>query len=442
MRILRVGNVGYRCVLTLLLLNQLNGQDGAQQATDNKAQMARIRQLQKGNASGLTELATFLKDLDRKVRVEAVKAIVAIGSSASLDPLIAATHDTDGEVRARATDGIVNVYLPGYVAGNSVSGYFTRGLRQVKSVFSSRNDSVIDDDVKVRDDVAQAITEEINFGDEMTPRANASLAAGVLRLKAAVPALVQALRTKDNDVIFESLIALQKIHDSSAGPGVGFLVRDLDERTQITALQTVGVLRSTEAEPDVRYALDNARNVKVRRAALSALAMLGMPQDRPVFKQYVINGDPELRTAALEGLGRVREPEDTPMLQTSFDETNADWRVHLAAAYALVNEGNVSSEEFSPLVYLVENLNSRSRAGTADAYLRELIHREDVRKTIPTTLEGATHSQKLALCWIFAESRSDDMLPALSQLGKDRDGEVATAAKRATTVIQQTRPTP
>jgi HEAT repeat protein len=442
MRILRVGNVGYRCVLTLLLLNQLNGQDGAQQATDNKAQMARIRQLQKGNASGLTELATFLKDLDRKVRVEAVKAIVAIGSSASLDPLIAATHDTDGEVRARATDGIVNVYLPGYVAGNSVSGYFTRGLRQVKSVFSSRNDSVIDDDVKVRDDVAQAITEEINFGDEMTPRANASLAAGVLRLKAAVPALVQALRTKDNDVIFESLIALQKIHDSSAGPGVGFLVRDLDERTQITALQTVGVLRSTEAEPDVRYALDNARNVKVRRAALAALAMLGMPQDRPVFKQYVINGDPELRTAALEGLGRVREPEDTPMLQTSFDETNADWRVHLAAAYALVNEGNVSSEEFSPLVYLVENLNSRSRAGTADAYLRELIHREDVRKTIPTTLEGATHSQKLALCWIFAESRSDDLLPALSQLGKDRDGEVATAAKRATTVIQQTRPTP
>jgi HEAT repeat protein len=431
MRLLRV--VGYGCVLPLLLFSQENQKDR------DKAQIGHIRAVEKSGTGGLTELSGFLKDPDKPVRVEAVNAIVRIGSKASLDPLILATRDMDAEVRVRATDGIVNVYVPGYVANSGLSGYVARGLRQVKSFFAARNDTVIDDDVKVREDVGPAIADEVNFGNEMTPRSNAALAAGILRLKAAVPALLQALHAKDNDLIFESLVALQKIHDPSAGEGVGFLVRDLDERTQATALETVGVLRGVAAAPDVRYAVQNARNLKIRRAALSALAMLAMPEDRTIFRQYVINGDPGLRAAALEGLGRLREPEDTPTLQTSFDEANADWRIHLAAAFALVNEGTVSTDEFSPLLYLVENLNSRARADAANAYLKELIHREDVRKNIVNTLDDATKAQKLALCWIFGESHSSDILPALKRLASDSDGEVETAAKRAQHVVETHR---
>lgn len=424
--------------LPFLLLSQQ--QDNAQDQppkSSNKAQLARIHDIEKGKAGGMSELAAFAKDPDHNVRIEAIKAIVKMGGSASLDPLIPATRDIDTEVRAHATDGIVNVYLPGYV-----SGYFTHSVRQVKSWFSSRNDSVVDADVAVREDAAKAIIEEINFGPEMPPRANAALAAGVLRLKGAVPALLEAIRAKNNDLIFESLVALQKIHDPSAGQGVGFLVRDLDDRIQITALQTVGILSSREAAADVRYAVENARTLKIRRAALSSLAMLALPEDRAVFKQYIMNGDPELRAAALEGLGRVREPEDTPALQASFNETNADWRIHLAAAFALVGEGNVSTDEFSPLLYLVETLNSGSRAGVADGYLRELIRREDVRKSIIKTLPEATRAQKNALCWIFAYSHSPDLLPTLNQMGNDADGEVAIAAKRAAHVIQQSQPNP
>ncbi len=442
MRIPPVWKVGCGCVLPLLLFSQQqnsqqpNGPDSNQE-NNNKAQIARIHEIEKGKAGGMSELAGFLHDHDRAVRVEAVKAIVKMGGSRSIDPLISASRDVDSEVRVRATDGIVNVYLPGYVSGN-----VTHSVRQVKSFFSSRNDSEIDEDVTVRDDVAQSITAEINFGPEMPPRANAALAAGVLRLKISVPALLQAVRAKDNDLIFQSLVALQKIHDPSAGPSVAFLVRDLDERTQVTALETVGVLGSKEAAPDVRYAIQNARNLKIRRAALSALAMLAITEDRMIFRQYVVNSDTELRAAALEGLGRLREPEDTPTLQASYDQTNADWRVHLSAAFALVNEGNVSTDEFSPLLYLVENLNSGSRSSAADAYLKELIHRDEVRKNIAKTLPEATRTQKTSLCWIFAESHSADLLPALTQLGNDPDGEVSITAKRAAHVLQQTRPAP
>ena len=74
--------------------------------------------------------------------------------------------------------------------------------------------------------------------------------------------------------MYEALVAIQKIGDPSAAPRISFLLRDLQESIQVTALETTGLLRNKEAEPQVRDALQNARTVRVRRAALGALAML------------------------------------------------------------------------------------------------------------------------------------------------------------------------
>ena len=54
----------------------------------------------------------------------------------------------------------------------------------------------------------------------MDARANAARALGILRGRKAVPDLVEALHSKNTDVIYESLVALQKIRDESAGPRV------------------------------------------------------------------------------------------------------------------------------------------------------------------------------------------------------------------------------
>ncbi len=436
MRPLWKAGYGFAVPLLLLCQQQPPGEQTLQtqsQNLGNKPQLARIHEIEKLNRGGMSELAAFSKDPDRAVRLAAIKAIVKMAGTESLDPLIPATHDTDAEVRTKATDGIVNVYVPGYV-----SGALTRSVRQVKGHFSPQNDDVIDPDVHVRDDAQQAITDEINFGNEMPPRANAALAAGILRLKGAVPAFLEAVRSKNNDVIFQSLVALEKIHDPSAGPSITFLVRDLDERIQITAVEAEGVLGCREAAPDIRYVVQNARTLKIRRAGVSALAMLAMPEDRPIFQQYAANGDAEVRTAAIEGLGRIREPEDTPTLQANYDEANVDWRVHLSAAFALVDEGNVSTDDFSPLPFLVENLNSPLRQPTAEAYLKELIRNQPVREAIVKLIPEASRDQKIDLSWIFASSHSPDMIPALNQLGSDPNAEVSIAAKRALSVIQQT----
>jgi HEAT repeat protein len=402
--------------------------------------ISRIRDLGKKNAQAIPALAHYLSDPSREIRIEAAKAIIKIGTEASLDPLIKAAHDNDAEVQIRATDGIVNFYLPGYVAKGALTGPFTRGVRQVKSFFSSRDNQIIDPDVTVRTDVAEALGHVVRGGASMDSRANAARAAGILHARPTAPALVDALRSKNSEVIFECLVALQKIDDPSAGPGVSFLAHDLDDRVQATALETIGVLHSTNSAPDVRSVLRDARNIKIRRAALECLAMLVLAEDRTVFQHYAQDQDTDLRASALEGLGRIREPADMPALEQAYNEKDADPKIHLAAAFALVNEGKVDTADFSPLRYLVENLENRAQRNSAQAYLTELCRHDGVRKALFPLLPHATKDQKIALCAALSGSHSEDVIPALNALLKDIDPDVSLAASKGLKTLQAPSP--
>jgi HEAT repeat protein len=430
---LRVIASGF-CLVSLIAFGQNEDSYSANQ------RITRIRDLGKKSSQAIPALAQNLDDPNREIRIEAVKAIVKIGTEASLDPLIKAAHDSDAEIQIRAVDGIVNFYVPGYVAKGGLTSPLTRGVRQVKTFFSSRDNQVVDPNVTVRGDVAEALGNVIRAGGSMDSRANAARAAGILRARPALAALVDALRSKNSELIFECLVALQKIDDPSAGPGVSFLTHDFDDRVQATALETIGVLHSVSSAPDVRSVLRDARNVKIRRAALECLAMLGLAEDRAVFKQYVDDRDADLRASALEGLGRIREPEDTPALEQAYNERNADPKVHLAAAFALVSEGKMDTSDFSPLRYLIENLETKGHRDSAQAYVTELCRRDDVRKALFPLLREATKDQKLALCQALSASRNDDVIPVLNALSKDIDPDVSLAASKGLKTMQAARP--
>jgi HEAT repeat protein len=421
----------------LLLTPLASAQDSG--PYNSKQRISSIRNLSRRSPQAIPAIAQYLTDADRDVRVEAVKAIVKLDTPASLTPLIQATHDNDPEIQIRATDGLVNNYLPGYVAGSGLTGRLTRGVRQAKAFFNSRNDQVIGAATTIRPDVAEALARLIKGAAGDDARANAARAAGILRARATLPSLEKALQSKDSEIIFESLVALQKIHDRSAGSSVSFLALDLDARVQNTALETIGVLDSTASAPEVRTALRNARNKNVRRAALEALAMLGLPADRPVFLEHIHDQDTDLRASALEGLGRIREPQDEQVLEAGYNEKNADPKVHLAAAFALVDEGNVSTSEFAPLGYLIENLDQPGRGDTATAYLTELCRREDVRKAVFAEVPHASKGQKIALCSVFAAVHAQDAIPVLDTLSRDIDPDVSFAASKALHIVQTRR---
>ena len=400
-----------------------------------KERISRIHDLSKRKGNAIPALSAYLTDPDPEIRMEAVKAIVKIGGEGSLTPLIEATRDKDSEIEIRAVDGLVNFYLPGFVA-QGLTAPIARRVRQAKSVVDSRNDQIIDATVQVRPNVLAAIAEMVSQGADVDARIEAARAAGILRDGKAVPALARSLHAHENDLISESLIALQKIKDPSAGLAVGGITHDLDERTQLLALETVGILRSVDSAPDVRSALKQAHNKKVERAALEALAMLGLPQDRDEFKKYIDSDDVELRVAALEGLGRIREPEDVPALERAYNEANADWRVHLAAAFALVNQGNVDNAQFSPLPYLVENIQNKSRSPVASAYLAEVARRAAVRAALIPMISKMSRDGKLIICSVLGESGSRDVEPILTKLTHDIDPDVAIAAARALKTLQ------
>ena len=126
----------------LILLGSISGLP-AQDAAPQDVRPKDVRDIAKAGTSAIPRLQQLLKNPSTDVRVEAVKQITEIGTQRSLDPLIQATRDNDPEVQIRATDGLVNFYLPGYVKTG-----FGASLRRVgtsiKGKFTDTNDQVID----------------------------------------------------------------------------------------------------------------------------------------------------------------------------------------------------------------------------------------------------------------------------------------------------------
>ena len=393
-----------------------------------------VRETAKAGSTAMPRLREYLKNADLEIRVEAVKQIVEVGTQYSLDPLIEASRDNDPEMQIRATDGLVNFYLPGYVR-TGLTASVRRVGSSIKGKFTDNNDQAIDPFIQVRPDVIAAVGKLVRGGMGMQVRANAARAAGVLRGKEAVPDLIEALRTKDSDVIYESLVALQKIRDESAGPRITFLLRDLDPRVQIAAIETTGLLRNKEAVPALLDALNRARDAKVRRAALTAIAMLPDEKSRPTYARYLSDKDDRMRGAAAEGYARLKSPADLPMLEAAWKQESKT-SPRLSLAFALVTLGKTELSEFSPLQFLINSLNSAAYSGEALPFLIETARERSVRQALYQPMRSGTKSEKIGLAQALAHSGDETTIPELQRLAKDADPEVAQEGLRAQRTLQ------
>ncbi len=406
----------------------------AAQPSDPKQRTCAVRELARQGPDSIPKLDPYLADPVAAVRAEAVKALVEIDTGASLDPLVKATRDNDPEVQIRATDGLVNFYLPGYVK-SGLSASLDRMGNVFKARFTDTNDQVIDSYVNVRPEIIAALGKLAGGASSMEARANAARALGILRGKAALPELTAALRSKDDRLMYESLIALQKIRDPEAGPSVALLVRDFDEKIQTAAIETTGLLRYREALPQLRSVLENASSSRVRRAALTAIAMLPDEASRPLYEKYLNDKDDWMRAAASEGLGRLKSASDLPVLEKSWKGEEKK-RAQLADAFALVLAGKTEMAPLSPMQFLVDTLNSASWKGVASAYLIEAAREPSVRAPLQQATRTATRDEKIELAQILALSGDQATLPVLDALSHDPDTEVAQAALNATRTLK------
>jgi HEAT repeat protein len=393
-----------------------------------------VREVAKAGSTAIPKLQEYVKNPLIDVRIEAVKQLSDIGTAASLDPLIQATQDNDPEIQMLATDGLVNFYSPGYIK-TGLGGSLRKVGSTIKGKFTDTNDLVIDSYVTVRPEVVSAIARLVTGGASMETRANAAHAEGILRGRAAVPQLLAAVHSKDSDVIYESLVALQKIRDESAGPGIAFRLRDMDSKVQIAAIQTTGVLLNKSAVPDLVEVLNRARDSKVKREALTAIAMLPVPSSRNLYSQYLHDKDDRMRAAAAEGYARLRDKADLPMLEKTWQEEGKT-APRLSLAFAQVMLGKTELSEFSPLQFLINNLNSASYNGVAFPFLVELARDPSVREALYIPLGTATKDEKIGLARVLARSGDSGSIGPLEKLSKDTDPAVAQEGLRALRTLQ------
>ena len=406
------------------------------QSGDPKQRIKAVREYAKQGASGVESLRRMLHDADSAVRVEAVKGLVEVGGSGVLEPLMEATRDNDPQVQMRATDGLVNFYLPGYVQ----QGRFEKIGSALKSPFSDKNDAIIPSYVTVREDVLQAIGKLVSGGGSTDARANAARALGILRGKAALPVLVEALRSKDTDVLSEALLAIQKIRDPSVGPKLAPLFNDLSERVQTTAIETAGLLRSKETLPDLRRVYAKSGKARVQRTVLTAIGNMPDEQDRPLFEKALEDQkDENLRAAGAEGLGRLGNRADIGKLQPLFN-SERKMKPRLAIAFAVVKLGATETSEFSPLQYLSNTLNSKLYTGVAEGYLVELARDPQVRENLYPLIPKGTRAEKMGLARVLSVSGDKNSVAPLEALTRDSDGEVAESGLRALKVLKARLP--
>ena len=377
----------------------------------------------------IPKIAPYLRDTDTTVRLEAVKALDDLGGPKTVDALVQAARDNDPEIQIRAADGLVNVYLPGYLK-TGLSGTLKRAGDSIRTRFTDTNDQVIDLYVEVPPAVIEVLGRQARGGVRFESRANAARAVGILRGHAAIPDLLEALNSKDGRLMYEALVALQKIGDPAAGPGLAFLLRDLDEKVQVAALQATGILVNRRAAPEVRDVLEHGRTAAIRRAALSTLAMLADPADHSLFLRYLTDRDDGLRAAAAEGLARLKDPSDRPALDKAL-ETERTAGARVSMAFAVVSLGNHQMSEFSPLQYLVNNLNLKAYRSAAIVFLTELARDPEIRQTIYPILTHATRDEKTGMSVVLARAGDRDSEPYLEALLKDSDPEVMQESTRS-----------
>jgi len=383
---------------------------------------------QSGDASEIPALIATLADPTVKVRKEVVIALARIHVPPSIDGMIQATKDPDSDVRVLAVNGLVDYYT-GQSLETGVAGFFKKGYEQAKSHFEI-DVKQVDPGVQVDPKVDRALDATMNEARAIESARAAAYGLGVLRARSAVPDLVKAAHSVDEDLAREALNSLSKIKDLSAGPPLIDLLDSSSTGILEDAAVTVGVLRTESAAPKLQSIYDNNSDKKVRVSALQGLADLGNQASVPLFTRLLTSADKTTRGLAAEGLGRAGDPKAVPELEKAVvAETDVDAK--LAMDFALTALG---SKDY--LNGLVQGLDSRIHGDIARTYLIELARNPKIQANLYPYLTSGTDTERRKLCDVLMYSGSQSSLDPLERASHDRNDDVASAALHAMHVIR------
>ncbi|MGH9407752.1 MAG: HEAT repeat domain-containing protein [Terriglobia bacterium] len=432
----RVCRCGAAVLLGILCLGlQARSQQAVNPLTDElKSTDANIRARaardlgNSGDTSTVPALTAALKDPSTKVRKSVIVALEKLHTTGALDGLVFASHDSDPDVRTLAVDALVGWYT-GNVPALGFSGTFKRSYNN--TVAWIQNDTTrVSPGIRVDPRSISALEAALEDTRSIQASRDAARGLGILTAREAVPQLVKAAHSPDEELAVDSLDSLSKIKEISAGPQVADLLDSPSKSVRQSACITVGILRTQSAVPKLQQIYQTDTDKNTRNAALDGLAFIGNPSSDPVFLTALQSPDRDQREYAAEGLARARDSAALNALNQRMSvEKHAG--VRLAILFALVSIGQTQR-----LRDLVDALDSRTHGDVAQSYLIELTRRKDLLAAVYPYLNDSNSTIRRKLCVVLMYSGDASSLSHLSPLTHDRNNDVAAAALRATQAIR------
>lgn len=290
---------------------------------DASARNHAIRQLSHANDPRIIELLVQnLGDADERLAVLSAISLSRFGGAA-VEPLLAALHHPNAEVRQRciwvlwnledqrAVEPLMTTLR--YDSDQKVRRFAACGLGMLKSpqAINSLIDALADDDERVRWDAAVALAKigsravhsliiAAQYGAPLM-RAGAINALAWIRDERVVHIIAAALRDKHVQVRMRAAFALGWIGHQTAVEPLQWALRDCNEDVRMQAAAALGWLRDPKSIAALAPLLNDS-NEWVAYTAVEALSSLGTSEAVAVLKSAAQHPSSRVRDAIQNGL--------------------------------------------------------------------------------------------------------------------------------------------
>jgi HEAT repeat protein len=370
-----------------------------------------------------------LRNPDPKVRLSAIHLLRDARYPEAIAPIAPLVLDPMDDVQLEAIDAELSFFLEQDVRSKKMIGFV---IEQRKSAIALAAFELGPHAVWPRPVPPELVSSLLQAVDDENQkvRLEAIYATGVIARAPLAPAqvekLTKALDHYDPAVRAAAARVIGRVN-VQAGDALLKAVNDSQAEVRYASMRALGAIKDARAVTALSEQLVFYKKGEGAYSALDALARIGSPQSIPVFRERMVDKDPYLRRAAVEGLGRAGDKESIDAIE-KVSVTDEAPTVRVAAFFAMQKLGRNSAGRIADAV------GSPKLLTQAQEYLIEL--GPPIVPTIVPRLQEPDADVREAMADVLGVIGDAAVIPPLQSALKDRDPSVGAAAKRAIAKIQ------
>ena len=368
-------------------------------------------------------LLSAAQDSDVEVREEVVKALGLLRDEQAITMLLTTIKDPAESVREESIFALLNLY--GEPGTEFIVTRLAKKVYKKMNPFSDQvgtDPTVIEPYVKVAPAVIDGIAERL-IDSSPSIRLDAAKALGVLKAHAALPQLLEAMKTGDSNLRIAVLRSLYKIKDPSVDEPILPYLNDSEKDVREEAILTLGLLRSHKALPAIQKIYDHAPGTKLGSKALQAISLIGDASSLELFKKNLNDPDALYRQYAAEGIARVGDESVVEEVSRTFLKEKK-LNSQLALSFALYRLGR---REY--LEKLISGLPERMYHEQVTSYFIEMGN--PIQSDLLNYLTHTNAKVRERLCYVLGIIGDKTTAEKLKPLLKDSDSAVVSEASLA-----------